>query len=233
MFDLIKSKGFDVTNFRLDEQEDRAGSRIFHVDRITFVSQPEFYIHFGPIAVTWSPSYQVRIESAEHLRDFNIKYSCLQTWLASLRKQVGVQDPWKQLSTQVLDRTLQSVKEATDTLRSAGKPTAAAELGEAIADLSRQPDPDLTGAVQHSLAALECIAREKCGDNATMGKLIERYPTLFPKPIDSAVERIWGFASEMGRHVREGRLPNREEVELMVGMSAVCCSYIARKLHLT
>lgn len=42
--------------------------------------------------------------------------------------------------------------------------TAHAEISEALKDLSRRPDPDLTGAVQHAMAALECTAREVTRD---------------------------------------------------------------------
>ena len=114
--------------------------------------------------------------------------------------------------------------------RRAGKDTPASELREAAADLSKEP-PDLTGAVQHSLAALECVAREHCGDHATFGKLLERYPDLFPKPLDKGIEKVWGFASEMGRHLQEGRMPKKEEAELLVGLATACSTYLARKIE--
>lgn len=111
--------------------------------------------------------------------------------------------------------------------------TAARELHHAIADLSRRPDPDLTGAIQHSMAALECVAREYCGDpQATLGKLLQRYPDMLPRPLDKGLEMTWGYASEMGRHVREGRVPGREEVELVVGLAATVSTYLARKRQL-
>jgi hypothetical protein len=62
---------------------------------------------------------------------------------------------------------------------------------------------------------LECVAREHCGDHATFGKLLERYPDLFTRPLDIGIDKIWGFASEMGRHLREGRTPKEEEAELL------------------
>src|SRR4029077_19967160 len=36
-----------------------------------------------------------------------------------------------------------------------------------------------------------------------------------PKPLDTAIERMWGYASEMVRHLREGRVPAREEAEFL------------------
>jgi hypothetical protein len=104
------------------------------------------------------------------------------------------------------------------------------QLGQAIADLSRRPDPDVTGAVQHALAAVECSARDVTGDlRATLGELIKRNPGFFPPPLDVAVEKAWGFASERGRHLREGREPLPEEAHLVVGLAAALCSYIATK----
>ncbi len=108
--------------------------------------------------------------------------------------------------------------------------TAQNELHSALRDISRRPDPDLTGAVQHALAALECVARDVCGDpKATLGGILERHPGLLPGPLDAAVEKIWGYASEMGRHVREGREPQRAEVELLVELAAAVSTYLVKK----
>jgi hypothetical protein len=148
--------------------------------------------------------------------------------LESAHREVRSPDLWDTLRNDAIDR-LSHAERANVALEQANKPTAAIELREGNADLSRQP-PDFTGAVQHSLAALECVAREHCGDNATFGKLLERYPDLFPKPLDKGMEKVWGFASEMGRHLREGRTPRVEEAELLVGLATACCTYLARRI---
>jgi hypothetical protein len=202
-----------------------------------------FFYKFGLYNDEYSPGYRDRVETVDVIDGGPFAHSSnskgakrgryLQTWLSVLKEEVEAPDLWRQLSNEVLSRTLASVEEAASELAQIGKATTEGELREAMSDLARTPEPDLTGAVQHALAALECIAREHCGDTATMGKLIERYPGLFPKPLDASVEKVWGFASEMGRHIREGRLPKREEVELLVGLSAVWCAYIARKLKST
>jgi hypothetical protein len=115
-------------------------------------------------------------------------------------------------------------------LREAGLQTAEREIHEALSDLSRRPNADLTGAIQPAMAA-ECVARRSCGEpNLTLGKLLERHPTLVPKPLDSAVEKAWGYASERGRHIREGDEPTRDEVELIVGIAATVASFLSRKL---
>ena len=116
-------------------------------------------------------------------------------------------------------------------LESAGQNTAKTEMKEAIADLSRRPDPDITGAVQHSLACLECVAREVAGnDKMTLGELIKKHAHIVPRPLDEAISKVWGFTSEQGRHLREGGEPDFNEAELIVGLSAVLSSYLGRKL---
>ena len=95
----------------------------------------------------------------------------------------------------------------------AGRTTARDEIHDALTDLSRRPNPDLTGAIQHGMAALECVARDACGDpKATLGDILKRHPDLIPKPLDTAIDKAWGFASEMGRHIREGREPEGASV---------------------
>jgi hypothetical protein len=120
---------------------------------------------------------------------------------------------------------------AAATLKEAGLSTASEEIHEALLDLSRRPDPDLTGAVQHAMAALECTARSVSEDpRATLGEILKRHPNFIPKPLDIAVEKAWGYASEMGRHLQEAREPEREEVELVVGIAATLATFLAKKL---
>jgi hypothetical protein len=125
----------------------------------------------------------------------------------------------------------QSVHGGREALEEAGRTTAARELHEALGDLSRRPEADVTGAVQHAMAALECVARDAVGDQkATLGELIKRYPDLLPKPLDQALEKAWGYSSEAGRHLQEGKAPGFDEAELIVGMSGAVCRYLARKI---
>lgn len=123
-----------------------------------------------------------------------------------------------------------AVREGRDELRAAGRQTTAKELHEALRDLSRRPTPEVTGAIQHGLAALECLARDVTASDKTLGAVMKDHPGLFPKPLDEAVPKIWGYASNHGRHLLEGKDPTFEEAELLVGMSGVLCRYLARKL---
>lgn len=119
---------------------------------------------------------------------------------------------------------------AVQTLAAAAQVTSRSELVEAIGDLSRRPVPDCSGAVQHSMAALECLAREIAGDRGlTLGDILKRYGAelAIPKPLDSAVEKVWGYASQRGRHIKEGLAPTREEAELVVGMCSAAITFLA------
>jgi len=125
-----------------------------------------------------------------------------------------------------------AVRPAVAQLQSAGLRTAAQEIHEALRDLARRPDPDITGAIQHAMAATECVAREAASDpRATLGEILNRHPGLVPRPLDEALEKIWGFASEMARHLREGRTPSYEEAELAVITSAGVVTYLERKIN--
>lgn len=115
-------------------------------------------------------------------------------------------------------------------LNEQGRSTAANEIRQALLDLSRRPEPDITGSLQHGLAALECVMRDVCGDpKSTLGTLLFRYKGTIPSPLDQAIEKIWGFASEQGRHVREGRYPSLEEAELAVDVAAAAATYLSKK----
>lgn len=123
----------------------------------------------------------------------------------------------------------QAVRQGQQILQGLRKHTAASELHEALQDLSRRPVPEVSGAIQHAMAALECVARDTCGSKDTLGDLIRRNPGLFPKPIDQIVDKAWGYTSNFGRHLEEGKPPSFEEAEMMVGVSGVLCRYLARR----
>ena len=140
---------------------------------------------------------------------------------------------WQMIDGEIVTRgteTFESnVQGAVAVLEAAGRVTARDEIHEALVDLSRRPEADLTGAVQHAMAALECVARDVCGDeHATLGEVIKRYPGTIPKPLDESVSKAWGYASEMARHIREGRKLERKDVELIVGLAAIVATYLSR-----
>ena len=115
-------------------------------------------------------------------------------------------------------------------VESGQRATAANELHEALRDLARRPEPEITGAIQHAMAALECVARDVGTTKETLGELVRRNRALFPAPLDVVVEKAWGYSSNFGRHLTEGAPPTFEEAELVVGLCAVLCRHLARKL---
>lgn len=121
----------------------------------------------------------------------------------------------------------EATEEAVRLMEAADKPTAAMEMRQALADITRRP-PDITGAVQHGMAALECTARDVTGQpRLNLGQLL---PSLgLPKPLDEAVGKLWGFASQRGRHIAEGKDPSFEEAELVVTVSSAVSVYLLRK----
>ncbi len=121
-----------------------------------------------------------------------------------------------------------TVSTAKSVLAARGRKTAKDEIHKALEDLSRHP-PDLTGAVHHAMAALECVAKAVCGEECeTLGQVIKKHPDKFPAPLGDAVSKLYGFASEKGRHITEGGEPDPKEVELIVGIAATVATYLSR-----
>lgn len=149
---------------------------------------------------------------------------------ALIRKGIG----WKLVDGNIEIRGEESfegtVRAAIATTTEMGKRVAARELHEALQDLSKRPDPDITGAIQHAMAALECVARDVVGDEkATLGELLKKNPTLLPPPLDKSLSQIWGFTSEHGRHLRENGAPAIEEAELVVSLAGTLSTYLLKK----
>ena len=86
----------------------------------------------------------------------------------------------------------------------------------------------MTGAIQHAIAALECTAREVTGKpNLTLGRLLPRLGLT--SPLDTAVEKLWGYASDRARHIREGQAVTTEEAELVVTVACAVCTFLSRR----
>lgn len=142
---------------------------------------------------------------------------------------------WKLIDGQIemrgeeaFEKTMKSAQEQLES--SDEYSTASKELHEAIIDLSRRPIADTTGAIQHAMASLECVAREISGERTlTLGKIMARKKITIPPPLDEAITKAWGFASEYGRHLQEGRNPEFEEAELIVGICASVGNYLVKK----
>jgi hypothetical protein len=43
------------------------------------------------------------------------------------------------------------------------------------------------------------------------------------------VDKLWGFASDKARHVREGQVLDRHEAQFVVGLAAALANYLIQK----
>ena len=134
---------------------------------------------------------------------------------------------WKLDKGQILSRGddafEQSINSAINCIEQSN-PDAHSEIKKALVDISKRPEPDITGAVQHSMAALECLCREYFNDSKrNLGDIIKIYRDRIPKPLDDAMAKFFGFASQHGRHVEEGNSPSFQDAELTVH---ICASLI-------
>jgi len=120
-----------------------------------------------------------------------------------------------------------ATQEAVEVLEQSGRTAAAREIHEALRDISRRPDPDVTGAIQHACAAMEATARDVMGDSSTFGALTRRLD--LPKPLDTAAEKLWGYASNNARHGMEGQQVDTAEAELIVSVACAICTYLAKR----
>lgn len=121
-----------------------------------------------------------------------------------------------------------TTREAAVALAQAGRNAAAKEIHEALVDISRRPSPDVTGAIQHAIAALECTARDITGKpSLTLGRLVPHLQLI--APLDTAVEKLWGYASERARHIREGQTVSSEEAELVVSVACAVCTFLSQR----
>ena len=115
---------------------------------------------------------------------------------------------WQMIDGRIVTRGAEEfervVNEAVARVEEAGHRTPKQELEEARRDLSRRPDADITGTIQHCMAALECTARIVSGDDhATLGEIIQRRAAALgiPRPLDNAIEK------NVGLLFRDGQTP--------------------------
>lgn len=147
---------------------------------------------------------------------------------------IGWQMARGQIVTRGDDEFESAIGGALRELGNANMGTGRNELEEARRDLSRRPEPDVTGTIQHCMAAMESAARFLANDpRATLGEILGRQASVLgiPRPLDEALIRMWGFGSEMGRHLREGRVPSREEAELLLGTTSILINYLLQTRH--
>jgi hypothetical protein len=137
-----------------------------------------------------------------------------------------------QLKVRGTDAEEVALNATIDVLQAAGKTTTAAELKAARDDLSRLPHPDVTGAMQHAGAAIECFARDLSNSKDTFGALISKHPSLFPGAYRKIAEGVWAVVTNQGRHLQEGGEPTFEEAMMFVGIIASLTGYLTYRAGL-
>ncbi|MCY3487399.1 MAG: hypothetical protein OXH34_03065 [Bacteroidetes bacterium] len=111
-----------------------------------------------------------------------------------------------------------STHKTPQSLEKVGFLLAASEMREALRCISRRPDADVTGAIQHAMVALETTAREVVGDRkSTLGKLTSELN--LPGSLKGAIDKLWGYTSNWGRHISEGQNIDYGEAELVVAIA--------------
>lgn len=104
------------------------------------------------------------------------------------------------------------------------------EMQEAYKDISRRPDPDVTGAIQHACAGLEATVRYVLNEpDKTLGALVSQLQ--LPKPLEIAVDKLWGYASQNARHMDESKSVdvNIFDAELLVSIAGAVCTYLVKR----
>ena len=117
-----------------------------------------------------------------------------------------------------------AVDSARSSLSAVNFGVAEQQLREALHDISRRPEPDLTGAIHHALGALESTARYIDGSEKSFGDLMMQIGV--PKPLDTALAKMWGYSSNFGRHVSPTKVPSLNEATLVVHLSSAMCRYL-------
>jgi hypothetical protein len=141
---------------------------------------------------------------------------------------------WQLLDGQVVRRGDEmfegTLKTGITVLEEDKKPTAAGHLRFAISALSSRPKANTSGAVAHATSAVECVLGEITGQAMTLGKYLDKNPSLFHPALKKGLDGIYGYASDEGaRHGKEGTEPTGEEAEFAVAVCAAVCALLTRK----
>ena len=104
---------------------------------------------------------------------------------------------WEMLEGQIMyrgsDVFTESTQRAVAELRQSNRPRAASEIQEALRDISRRPTADVTGSIQHAMAAIESTAQGR-NRSTQLQHWVRLVPKLdLPAPLDTAVDKTMGL----------------------------------------
>ena len=181
------------------------------------------------VGCAWHKVYVIAEELYAHLESGLGNHQDFEDLLNQFFLENGI--GWEMTGGLILFRgegTFTSAEAAAKVLTDTGRVNAASEMREAHLDISRRPQPDVTGAIHHAMAALEATARDLSGEStATLGQLVSELN--LPRPLDGAIAKVWGFASNKARHVKEGQDIDTVDAELVVGVAAAVCTFLANR----
>lgn len=127
----------------------------------------------------------------------------------------------------------QAVDHATTALADRKMHNSLRELRMALEGLSRRPEADVTGVIQHSMAALEGLVREIMGSNRTLGQATKELEALgVPTSLQNAISALYGYASSPrggGRHGGEQLQVDRAEAQMLFHLSAALIAYLSTR----
>jgi hypothetical protein len=233
IIDVIMSRGMSLSEIKyiicgvLDEENEISYGRSDTTDQIINLMMNAEWYEVYDICEKLFDGYS---ELEDKRRDYSGSALEYQKSLNRFFVKNGV--GWLMQDGRLLARTSEvfskAIADAAKDASEGGHNSAAKELHEALTDISRRPEPDVTGAIQHAMAALECVAREVSGEKGTLGAIAKDLG--LPPPLGDAMVKLWGFASERGRHLQNGREPSFPEAALVVTVSAALVTYLIKKV---
>ena len=125
--------------------------------------------------------------------------------------------------------------QAREALTQSRMPYTERELRMAFEALSRRPEADVTGTVDHATSALESVVRRIVGTKATLGQAVRDLPDTHPALV-AAIEKLYGYASDYeggGRHGSEALQVDVQEAQLVFHVCAALISYLCEKFGLS
>lgn len=129
----------------------------------------------------------------------------------------------------------QAIQHTQQILVEKNMPKTCRELSMAMEALSRRPESDVTGVVQHATAALEGLVREITGTTKTLGQAAKELQNLgIPPALVRAISALYGYASEPkggGRHGSEKLQVDRAEAQLVFHLCAALATYLSDKVE--
>lgn len=180
----------------------------------------------------WYTIYDIIEAVSEKIPHY--KYDLFQSSFNNKFEELGI--GWKLESHKVVYRSSGELEDVKNAAIEAMQefPNTQNDLSKAFESLSRRPEPDLNGASNHAISALEAVVKKKFNiTNKTLGQIVsdknKNGVDVFPKPLDEAVQKLWGYCNIHSRHGNEDRNIDRGDATLVVFLSATMISSLLSK----